>query len=161
MLEAAARSGHTGIPIYGADREHVIGLARVEDALKVARADRDSMIVTCSAADDGRTRDQELPSLLSEMRAARVQFAVVVDEYGGFAGIVTDEDLLEEIVGEIQEGLSEVGPTRAPGLLPGTAHHDQVLDGTGFPMPDEEGDYATLAGFILSRLGHIPTWVRR
>jgi len=156
-LAAAARSGHTGMPIYGADREQVIGLARVEDALRVARTDRDSTAVTEFMRPTMVVPEtKDLPSLLSEMRAARIQFAVVVDEYGGFAGIVTDEDLLEEIVGEIQEGLPEVGPAKAPGLLPGTAHDDQVLDETGFSMPDEEGDYETLAGFILSRLGHIP-----
>ena len=156
-LAAAARSGHTGMPIYGADREHVIGLARVEDALKVARADRDATAVTEFLRPTMVVPEtKDLPSLLSEMRAARIQFAVVVDEYGGFAGIVTDEDLLEEIVGEIQEGLPEVDPAKAPGLLPGTAHHDQVHDETGFSMPDDEGDYETLAGFMLSRLGHIP-----
>jgi CBS domain containing-hemolysin-like protein len=156
-LEAAARSGHTGIPIYGADPEHIIGLARVEDALKVARNERDSTAVTEFLQPTMVVPEtKDLPSLLSEMRSARIQFAVVVDEYGGFAGIVTDEDLLEEIVGEIQEGLSEAGPAKAPGLLPGTAHRDQVLDETGFSMPDPEGDYETLAGFMLSRLGHIP-----
>ena len=156
-LAAAALSGHTGMPIYGADREHVIGLARVEDALRVTRTDRDSTAVTEFMRPTMVVPEtKDLPSLLSEMRAARIQFAVVVDEYGGFAGIVTDEDLLEEIVGEIQEGLPEVGPAKAPGLLPGAAHDDQVLDETGFSMPDEEGDYETLAGFMLSRLGHIP-----
>jgi len=156
-LEAAARSGHTGLPIYGADREHVIGLARVEDALRVARADRDSTAVTEFLRPTMVVPEtKDLPSLLSEMRAARIQFAVVADEYGGFAGIVTDEDLLEEIVGEIQEDLPAAGPVTAPGMLPGTAHRDHVLDETGFSMPDEEGGYETLAGFMLSRLGHIP-----
>jgi len=157
VLAAATRSGHTGMPIYGADPEHVIGLARVEDALRVARADRASTAVTEFLRPTMVVPEtKDLPSLLSEMRSARIQFAVVVDEYGGFAGIVTDEDLLEEIVGEIQEGGPEVGTAKAPGLLPGTSHHDHVLDETGFSMPDAEGEYETLAGFVLSRLGHIP-----
>src|SRR6266850_701195 len=156
-LEAAARSGHTGIPIYGTDPEHIVGLARVEDALRVARDERDSTAVTEFLRPTMVVPEtKDLPSLLSEMRSARIQFAVVVDEYGGFAGIVTDEDLLEEIVGEIQEGLSEAGPAKAPGLLPGNAHHDQVLEETGFSMPDARGEYETLAGLMLSRLGHIP-----
>jgi CBS domain containing-hemolysin-like protein len=156
-LAAAARSGHTGMPIYGRDPEHVIGLARVEDALRVAWTDRDSTAVTEFLRPTMVVPEtKDLPSLLSEMRSARIQFAVVVDEYGGFAGIVTDEDLLEEIVGEIQEGPPEVGPAKALGLLPGSSHHDQVLDETGFSMPDSEGKYETLAGFMLSRLGHIP-----
>ncbi|HYR50810.1 MAG TPA: hemolysin family protein [Candidatus Eisenbacteria bacterium] len=156
-LRAAARSGHTGLPIYGAESEHVIGLARVEDALRVAPAARDRTAVTQLLRPTlvvPETKD--LPSLLNEMRSARIQFAVVVDEYGGFAGIVTDEDLLEEIVGEIQEGPPGVALVTAVGLVPGNAHYDQVLEETGFSMPDARGEYETLAGFMLSRLGHIP-----
>jgi CBS domain containing-hemolysin-like protein len=156
-LAAAARSGHTGLPIYGAEQEQVIGLARVEDALRVAPRDRDRTAVTEFMRPTMVVPEtKDLPSLLSEMRSARIQFAVVVDEYGGFAGIVTDEDLLEEIVGEIHEGPPEAGPAKAVGLLPGTANSDQVVDETGFSMPDAGGEYETLAGFMLSRLGHIP-----
>lgn len=157
VIIAAARSGHARIPIYGAQPEQVIGLARVEDALRVVPDERRRTAVTELLRPTlvvPETKD--LPSLLSEMRSARIQFAVVVDEYGGFAGIVTDEDLLEEIVGEIQEDPPGVGQARAVGLLPGTAHHDQVFDEVGFSMPDAEGEYETIAGFMLSRLGHIP-----
>ena len=80
----------------------------------------------------------------------------VIDEYGGLAGIVTDEDLLEEIVGEIDEGGPGTAVTHEPGLLPGWAREDQVFEETGFAMPPGQGSYETLAGFLLSRLGHIP-----
>jgi len=158
LLVAAAQSGHTGLPVYGREPEHVIGLARVEDALRVLPADRQRTSVMALLRPTLVVPEtRELPSLLNDMRSTRIQFAVVVDEYGGFAGIVTDEDLLEEIVGEIQEGLPGAVPVVALGLVEGTAHHDQVLEETGFSMPEAEGEYETLAGFMLSRLGHIPS----
>jgi CBS domain containing-hemolysin-like protein len=103
------------------------------------------------------TRD--LGSLLAELRAVGTHLAIVVDEYGGTAGIVTVEDMLEEIVGEIDD---EYDPTTMPvtsaegtWILAGTLHHDEVLEACGFEMP--EGEFETLAGFLLDRLGHVPT----
>ena len=107
------------------------------------------------------TRDLE--SLLTELRAVGTHMAIVVDEYGGTAGILTVEDLLEEIVGEIDD---EYDPTAVPvtsaagtWILAGTLHHDEVLEACGFEMP--EGEFETLAGFLLDRLGHIPSRARR
>ena len=90
------------------------------------------------------------------MRVQRIQLAVVIDEYGGLAGIVTDEDMLEEIVGEIEEGRPGESPIHTPGLVAGSARRDQVVEETGFQMPAGGGGYETLAGLLLSRLGHIP-----
>jgi len=99
---------------------------------------------------------KDLLSLITEMRSQHIQLVTVIDEYGGLAGIVTDEDLLEEIVGEIDEGGPGTAVTHEPGLLPGWAREDQVFEETGFAMPPGQGSYETLAGFLLSRLGHIP-----
>ena len=92
------------------------------------------------------------------MRDRATYLVVVLDEYGGTAGIATLEDLLEEIVGEIDDehdrrvpSILTLGRTR---LVPGGLHHDEVVDACGFEMP--EGEYETLAGFVLDRLGHIP-----
>jgi CBS domain containing-hemolysin-like protein len=103
------------------------------------------------------TRSLEL--LLDDMRLARKQMAVVVDEHGGTAGVITMEDLLEEIVGEIDDehdprvartSVQEPGTT----VIPGGFHLDEVEEASGFQVP--EGPYETLAGFVLARLGHIP-----
>jgi CBS domain containing-hemolysin-like protein len=101
-----------------------------------------------------------LAVLLVEMRRRGTQFALVVDEYGGTAGGITLEDVLEEIVGDIADEHDPAGATltRAPRagewLVPGRLHRDEVLDTCGFDVP--EGDYETLAGFVLDRLGRIP-----
>src|SRR5687767_3726817 len=104
------------------------------------------------------TRD--LADLLADLRRMGSHLAIVVDEHGGTAGIITLEDVLEEIVGEIDDEHDRPAPqlTRVQRagewLLPGTLHRDEVFDTCGFSVPD--GDYETLAGFVLDRLGRIP-----
>ena len=99
-------------------------------------------------------------TLLTRLRESGLQLAVVVDEYGGTAGIVTLEDLVEEIVGDVRDehDAGEQARVRplAPGswLVSGLLRDDEVAEATGFPMP--EGEYETLAGLVLARLGRIP-----
>ncbi len=100
-----------------------------------------------------------MTSLLLEMRGAGKQLALVVDEYGSVAGILTLENLLEEIVGEIEDEYDPEGQAArapAPGTydLDGRLRADEVAELTGFEMPP--GDYKTLAGFLLTRFGRIP-----
>jgi len=157
MLFAAASSGHTGIPVLGSSSEEVIGVARVEDALALAPDDRKRRAVSSIVRETlAVPESKDLLSLITEMRSQHIQLVTVIDEYGGLAGIVTDEDLLEEIVGEIDEGGPGTAVTHEPGLLPGWAREDQVFEETGFAMPPGQGSYETLAGFLLTRLGHIP-----
>ena len=101
-----------------------------------------------------------LDDLLVDLREGGQQLAVVIDEHGGTAGIITLEDVLEEIVGEIDDEydhesaaltkVEAIGST----VVPASLHPDEVRDATGFVMP--EGEYETLAGLVLDRLGHIP-----
>jgi CBS domain containing-hemolysin-like protein len=104
------------------------------------------------------TRD--LDDLLVDIQRSRNHLVVVVDEYGGTAGILTLEDVLEEIVGEIDDEYDRPEPELTVGsepgswLLSGALHPDEVYDACGFEIP--EGDYETLAGFVLARLGRIP-----
>jgi CBS domain containing-hemolysin-like protein len=158
MLIAAGRSGHTSMPVQGASSEEVVGVVRVEDALALTRDERKRMHVSAIARETlAVPESKDLLSLIREMRAQHIQLVTVIDEYGGLAGIVTDEDILEEIVGEIDEGRPGAAVAREPGTLPGWAHDDQVLEETGFAMPEGEGAYETLAGFLLSLFGHIPS----
>ena len=102
----------------------------------------------------------ELADLLAQFRRLGSHLAVVVDEYGGTAGILTLEDVLEELVGEIDDEYDPAPPRLTTVLptgdveLPGTLHPDEVAEACGFEIPD--GPYETLAGFVLARLGRIP-----
>jgi CBS domain containing-hemolysin-like protein len=101
-----------------------------------------------------------LAGLLVDLRRTGTHLAVVVDEHGGTAGIITLEDVLEEIVGEIDDEHDRQRATltrvQRPGewVLDASQHRDEVFDACGFTMP--EGDYETLAGFVLAQLGRIP-----
>jgi CBS domain containing-hemolysin-like protein len=102
---------------------------------------------------------KQVADLLREFQSRRVQIAVVVDEYGGTAGVVTVEDLLEEIVGEIQEEQDREEPEVAPDgeggyLVRGNATIDALNDALGTDLPAE--GYDTVAGLIYNDLGRIP-----
>jgi len=103
---------------------------------------------------------KRVSELLKEFQRQQQQIAVVVDEYGGTAGLVTLEDLVEEIVGDVRDEHDRAEqPTVRPlgrdsWVVSGLLRADEVADATGFDMP--EGDYETLAGLVLARLGRIP-----
>ena len=105
---------------------------------------------------------KRIRELLQEFRATSIHMAVVLDEYGGTCGIVTIEDILEEIVGEIEDEYDEyqppeirvLGPARA--MVAGTAPVGEVNDALGTDIPDEEEEYDTIAGFVLYHTGRIP-----
>jgi putative hemolysin len=133
-----------------------VGVADVRDALRMAPERRESMRVEeLMRPPLVVPKTAPLHRVLSQMREAGQRLAVVIDEYGGTAGIVTAEDLLEEMAGEI-EAQAPPRPSMAGAgrLLPGTAPLDHVLDEVGLELPT--GEYSTLAGFLLHRLGDLP-----
>jgi CBS domain containing-hemolysin-like protein len=100
-----------------------------------------------------------LGPLLADMRAAHSQLAVVVDEYGGTAGVVTLEDIVEELVGNIEDEYDPAEPEcRALGdgtwLVPGSWRMDETVRDTGIALP--EGDYETVGGLVMEQLGRVP-----
>jgi CBS domain containing-hemolysin-like protein len=159
LVRLSLDTGFSRFPVVGDDLDDVTGVVHAKDALRIAPENRPSTPVTELASPatfvpEGR----DLESLLTEMRANAVQLAVVADEYGGVAGIVTLEDLLEEIVGDIEDEHDPVPVTTAvptgSTVVDGSVHLDEVTEVTGFEVPD--GPYETLAGFVLAELGHIP-----
>ena len=147
--------------MVGADLDDVRGVVHVKDVYGVPYDERGTRPVAQLMAPAfvvPETRD--LADLLADLRRVGSHLAVVVDEHGGTAGIITLEDILEEIVGEIDDEHDR--PTRrltrvqraGEWLLAGTLHPDEVFDACGFVVP--EGDYETLAGFVLGALGRIP-----
>lgn len=168
--DLVGRSLDTGLSrflVYGIDLDDVRGVVHVKSVYEIPPDERSSTPVSAVMTDAFVVPEsRSLTSLLVELRKAGAHLAVVVDEYGGTAGIVTMEDLIEEIIGEIDDEwdpeppeLSVVQPSGAF-LLAGSLHPDEVFDACGFTMPD--GEYETLAGFVLDRLGHLPVageWV--
>lgn len=161
LAALAVESGHSRFPVIGDDLDHVVGVVHVNSVFGLPAAQRptatvDTIMGEVLAVPEARDLDE----LFDDLRASRNYLAVVVDEHGGTAGIITLEDLLEELVGEIDDE-HDVAPSTLTKIdqggsfvLPGRLHHDEVLDACGFHMP--EGDYDTLAGFVLERLDHIP-----
>lgn len=161
MAAVALETGHSRFPVYGRDIDDIVGTVLVKDTYRVPRPRRANVPVAdimqeAMIVPESRT----LESLLLEMRGERKQMAIVVDEYGGTAGIITLEDLLEEIVGDIEDEYdASAGPrmTSSPEgvhVVSGMLHPDEVKQLTGFDMP--AGDYETLAGFLLSLFDRIP-----
>jgi CBS domain containing-hemolysin-like protein len=159
LASLALATGHSRFPIVGDDLDDVVGVVHAKDVLRVAPDERTRMpVVELASPATFIPEGRDLESLLTEMRAGGVQLAVVADEYGGVAGIVTLEDLLEEIVGEIEDEYDAV-PVTSPlpsgsAVLDGSLHLDEVEEAVGLHLP--EGPYETLAGFVLARLGHLP-----
>ncbi|MGH2827646.1 MAG: hemolysin family protein [Actinomycetota bacterium] len=166
LARLALETGHSRFPVIGRDLDDILGLAHIKDAYRIPREERGSTAVGEIAQEALVVPEsRKLESLMLEMRGSRKQLAIVIDEYGGTAGIVTLEDLLEEIVGEIEDEydtatttpLTNDRPQMAEGIrvVPGMLHPDEVLEQTGFEMP--EGDFETLAGFLLTEFDRIPS----
>ncbi|MBW8827168.1 MAG: HlyC/CorC family transporter, partial [Acidobacteria bacterium] len=160
VAELAIRTGHSRFPVVGEGSDDVVGVAYAMDVLAVPAAERGRVPVHSIATEPTYIPEgRDLESLLAEMRSDGVQLAVVLDEYGGVAGILTVEDLLEEIVGDIEDEHDPapsltVALPRGTVVIEGALHGDEVEELTGFEMP--AGPYETLAGYLLARLGHIP-----
>jgi CBS domain containing-hemolysin-like protein len=165
LLAASLESGHSRFPVYEQTLDQIVGIATVAAGFSVPPANRASTPVRTVATEPVYVPEHlDLDSLLDVLRRSDTALAVVVDEYGGTDGVVTIEDLVEELVGEIAdehdeseqpEPLLVTVPGADPArFVPGVLREDEVAEQTGFRMP--EGPYETLAGFLMARLGHIP-----
>jgi CBS domain containing-hemolysin-like protein len=161
LAARSATTGHSRFPVVGADLDDVRGVVHVKDVYGIPFDDRGSVLVAdVMAAPFVVPETRDLGALLADLRRVGSHLAIVVDEHGGTAGIITLEDILEELVGEIVDEHDRPAPhltgVQRPGewRLDGSLHRDEVFDSCGFAMPD--GDYETLAGFVLEQLGRIP-----
>jgi len=160
-LRAVIDSPYTRYPVYRETLDDVVGILHVRDLFSatvergIAQVELEDLLRAAHIVPE--TKD--LASLLQEFRRTSTHFAVVVDEYGGMAGILTLEDLLEEIVGEIEdefdvadEEIEQVDEDtyRVPGMFP----IDEFNDRFGTELPDE--DFHTVAGFVFGQLGRAP-----
>ena len=160
VIQLARRTGHSRFPVYDDSMDDIIGIVHLKAAVSVPRDRRADVPAAALATEPLRVPEAvHLDVLISELRARGYQMAVVVDEYGGTAGVVTLEDLVEEIVGEVldEHDRRTAGITRTADavVFPGELRPDELLDRTGIRIP--EGDvYDTVGGFIMSVLERIP-----
>ncbi|OLT48823.1 hemolysin family protein [Cellulosimicrobium sp. CUA-896] len=161
VVDAARRTGHSRFPVIGEDRDDVVGLVHLRRAVAVPYERRHEVPAAALMVDAPRVPETvRLGPLLVELRGLGLQMAVVVDEYGGTAGVVTLEDVVEELVGDVAD---EHDPRRAGAsrradgswLVPGVMRPDELTEVTGLHVP-EGGAYETLGGLVMSRLGRVP-----
>ena len=162
VLDTITSAGHTRVPIYKENIDNIIGLVYAKDLLaeigktggqfKLRDKMRDAYFVPES---------KPLRVLLHEFQNQKLHIAIVLDEYGGTAGVVTIEDILEELVGEITDEYEETPPEPIKKIDQNTieadarTYIDDINDQLELNLPEDE-DYETLGGFVFSRLGYIP-----
>lgn len=160
VIQLARRTGHSRFPVYDDDLDDITGVVHLKAAVSVPRERRSEVPVGALSTEPLRVPETvHLDVLISELRAKGYQLAVVVDEYGGTAGIVTLEDLVEEIVGEVSDehDRSRAGIVRGRDSItfPGELRPDELHSRTGVRVP--EGDvYDTVGGYIMSVLERLP-----
>ena len=162
LIELSRATGYSRFPVYGGDLDEIRGVVHVKQVFSVPTAQRATTKVSALARlvpTVPETLDGDV--LLDRLRGSGLQVAIVVDEYGGTAGLVTLEDLIEEIVGDVRDehDRGEVNPVRPLGkeswMVSGLLRDDELAEATGLRMP--RGEYETVAGFVLTRLGRIPS----
>ncbi len=161
-LVALARStGHSRFPVVGADWDDVDGIVHVKKAIAVPFERRPDVPVSALMADAVFVPDTlRLDPLLLRLRRGGMQLAVVVDEYGGTSGVVTLEDLVEEIVGEVNDehDRGETTGRRLPDgswTVPGLWRPDEVRSRIGITVPEGPA-YETVGGWLMATLGRVP-----
>jgi putative hemolysin len=154
------KAGHSRIPVYQESIDNIIGVLYAKDILRALADGRKPAVSQMVRAVSFTPESKKINELLAELQKSRVHLAIVVDEFGGTAGLVTIEDILEEIVGEIQDEYDVEEPDVVP-LADGTGYMldaginiDDVNELLGITLINEEVD--TLAGFIYDHLGKVP-----
>ena len=160
VLAAARASGHSRFPVTGDGPDDVLGIVTLASAIAVPVGAREETPVTEMMVAAHRVPETiALRPLLVELRGLALQCAIVVDEYGGTAGMVTLEDLIEELVGDVADEHDRRRPTmyRAPGgawIAQGDLRPDEVVEHSGIEIPESPA-YETIGGFVMARLGRV------
>jgi len=160
VIQLARRTGHSRFPVYDEDLDDITGVVHLKAAISVPRDRRTDVPVGALSTEPLRVPETvHVDALISELRARGYQLAIVVDEYGGTAGLVTLEDLVEELVGEVAD---EHDRTRAGVIrgrdgvtFPGELRPDELRQRAGVDVPEGEV-YDTVGGFVMSVLERVP-----
>jgi CBS domain containing-hemolysin-like protein len=160
VIDLTKATGYSRFPVVDDGIDDVVGIVHVKQAVAVPREKRSDVPVSALQSDALRVPEtMRLDVLLGELRGRGYQMAVVVDEYGGTAGVATLEDLVEELVGEVadehDQTLAGVVRSRDWLTFPGMLRPDELLERADVVIPDE-GPYETVGGFMMSELGRLP-----
>jgi len=158
----AVVSGHSRIPVHEGNRDQIIGILHVKDLLKEAETGTVHSVRDLMRKALFIPENKGIAELLRELKELESHIAIVLDEYGGTAGLITMEDILEEIVGEIADefdtaqhhaSISEVSPDTL--RIDAKMHIHEVHEAIGLDLPEDAG-FETLGGFVFSKLGRVP-----
>lgn len=161
IVNLSMENGYSRIPVYDDDPDNIVGIAYIKDLLKYIGSDlpEDMTLRDIVREPSFVPETMQCADLFQKMTDDHTQMAIVVDEFGGTAGIVTLEDVLESIVGNIQdeyddedEEISKIDDTTF--TIDGITYIDELHEITPVELP--EGDYDTVAGFLISQLGFLP-----
>ena len=166
LMKDVVESGHSRFPVHGEDRDEILGILLAKDLLRGVVADYDHLH-PANVRELLRPavlipESKKLNVLLREFRQSRNHMAIVIDEYGGVAGLVTIEDVLEQIVGEIDDEHDEAEDTTA--LIAAQADGQYAVDAltpisdfnTRFGADFDDDEYDTIGGLITAAIGHLP-----
>jgi CBS domain containing-hemolysin-like protein len=159
-LTVILEEGHSRIPCYEETVDSIVGIVHAKDLLQpLAEGRLQAPLAEFMREPYFVPEGKRLDELLREMRRARIQMAIVVDEYGGTSGLVTLEDILEEIVGEIQDEYDVEEPTlvtvdERTAVVDARMNIDDLNEQLGLSLPTEEFD--SVGGFVFGLLGHVP-----
>jgi CBS domain containing-hemolysin-like protein len=159
VIDLARRTGFSRFPVTDGDIDDIAGVVHLKQAIAVPRERRADVPVSALQSEALRVPEtMKLDTLLGELRGRGFQMAVVVDEYGGTAGVATLEDLIEELVGEVADEHDRSRPdvvrSRDWLTFPGALRPDEVAERVGITIP-EDGPYETVAGFVMAELGRL------
>jgi len=161
VVEAGVRSGFSRLPVYRGDLDHIEGILYMRDLLpRLIQSSQETPVSALMRPPYFVPESKKIDELLRDMQGRRIHMAIIIDEYGGVSGLVTIEDLLEEIVGEIRDeyDIAEEEPLRMldekTAIALARASPDDVAERFGVALP--EGEFDTLGGFLLDQLGRLP-----
>ena len=161
-IRLAADAGHSRLPAYDDNRDNIVGIFYVKDLLRHWGKNPAPALKSILRKPHFIPESRKVSGLLEELKRANVHIAIVLDEYGGTAGVVTVEDIVEEVVGEIED---EYDRSKEPGWqviddntidTDARVHVDEMNESLEFSLPEAE-DYDTVGGLVTSLMGRIPT----
>ena len=162
VLEIVTGAGHSRLPVYEENVDNIVGLLYAKDLLKeIGKDTNDFNLAEKMRKPYFVPETKPLRALLHEFQNQKLHIAVVLDEYGGTAGIVTIEDIIEELVGEITDEYEKTMPSTIKKIdgdtieVDSRTYVDDLNDEFEFNLPEDE-DYDTVGGFVFSHLGYIP-----